>query len=367
MDAGVPKPIPARVGHGARVRAAQKGFVLLELMIAGLLMTLLAVWASQSWMQRVRETQAQSLAAWMLTARSVAHDYLIRHGGEIALADPLAGAVIPGYRDWSQPTWAELKADGLARPGFPETGALGLRLGTQILRHGACPGSACRLEALIHTTQPILSRTRQDVDEGMVAQWLMAAQGLGAVVWTHTPDVLAGSTLRYPNPLPGVAQSWPPGTVALAVSAPGTPGAAHGGSEDFLRVGDTRDPDFHGSATVQGDIATQSSLRAKRYLVLKDRNSEFQACGEQGALSVESFRDGLLLCRGNIWRSAGRAAGGGFSSSSRFGCADREGNSTRNPMTGGCFCGLGYVPVQVSDSGPDPQEGRTLGYLCVAN
>lgn len=367
---GVAGFVRAEAARTAEVRGAQQGFVLLELIVAGLLLTLLAVWGSQSWMQRVRDAQAQALAAWMLAARTVAHDYLVRHGAEMVMADQESALAAQGYLDWSQPAWAELKAGGLARPGFPELGALGMRVGVRILRHGVCPGEACRLEALVHTMQPVLSRDRQRVDEGMIAQWLMAAQGLGAVVWEHSPDVLAGPTLRHPNPLPGLAQAWPAGVVALSVSLPGAVASSSGGSgesDDFLRVGDVRNPDFQGSATVQGDIATQSSLRAQRYLVLQDRNSEFQACVEGGALSVENFHDGLLLCRGNIWRSAGRAEGGGFSSNSRFGCANREGGSTRNPATGGCFCGMGYVPVQVSDSGPDPQEGRTLGFLCVGN
>lgn len=362
--------VQAEAARVADVRHAQRGFVLLELMVAGLLMTLLAVWGSQSWMHRLRETQAQALAAWMLSARAVAHDYLVRHGEEIARADLGVALAVQGYRDWSQPAWAELKADGLAQPGFPESGALGMSLGVQILRHGVCPGTACHLEALVHTVEPMLLRDRRRVDEGMVAQWLMAAQGLGAVVWERSPDVLAGPALRHPNPLPGLAQAWPAGIVALAASlsgvSPGTPGG-QSESGDFLRVGDMRNPDFQGEASVQGDIVTRSSLRAGRYLVLQDRNVELQTCPDEGALSVEKFRNGMLLCRGNVWRSAGRAEGGGFSSNSRFGCAGHEGVTTRNPITGGCFCGAGYVPVQISDSGPDPQEGRTLGYLCVGN
>lgn len=356
--------------QGTYARDAQRGFVLLELMVAGLLITLLAVWGSQSWMQRVRETQAQALASWMLAAREVARDYLALHGAVIATADQTVALSSQGYLDWSQPAWAELKAGGLARTGFPELGALGLRLGVQVLRHGVCPGEACRLEALIHTTGPVLSPDRQRVDEGMLAQWQMAAQGLGAVVWTGSADVLSGPTLRHPNPLPGSSERWPPGVVALAVSLPGSSvGSADepGESGDFLRVGDTRDPDFQGVATVQGDITSRSALRAQHYLALGDRNVEFQICPEEGALSPERFFNGLLVCRGNTWQSAGRAAGGGFSFNSLHGCTDREGRTTRNPVTGGCFCGIGYIPVLISDSGAHPEEGRTQGFMCVGN
>lgn len=183
-------------------------------------------------------------------------------------------------------------------------------------------------------------------------------------------DVLAGSTLRLPNPLPGSAEAWPPGVVALAVSWPGASAHSTGGlgeADDFLRVGDTRDPDFQGPATVRGDITTESALRAKRYVALEDRHIEFEVCPEEGALSLERFYSGLLLCRGGTWRSAGRAAGGGFSFNTLYGCVDREGRPTKNPVTGGCFCGGGYASVLVSDSGTNPQDGRTQGYICVGN
>src|SRR3546814_15477167 len=80
---------------------AQRGFVLLELVIAGLLVTLLAVWGSQAWMQRLRDSEAQSLAAWMLAARHVTQAYLDSHVGamaETSLPGPLAAGA---YQDWS--------------------------------------------------------------------------------------------------------------------------------------------------------------------------------------------------------------------------------------------------------------------------
>ena len=353
-----------RPAHGA-----QGGFILLELTIAALLMTLLVVWASQAWMQRLRDAEAQSLAAWMLAARHVAQSYLDVHADEIAQA-PLSGVLGDGaYQDWSRPAWAELKADGLAAADFPESGPLGLRLGMQVLRQGSCPGPACRLEVLIHTDGPILSRDRRRIDEGLIAQWLMAANGGGAVVWERSPDVLAGASLRHPNPVPGMAQPWPAGVVAMSVVRSTGAGdqSGHGNSEDFLRVGDVRDPDFQGSATVRGDIRTQSSLAAARYLVLAERNLEYQSCSIEGALSVERGYRGLLLCSGGVWMSAGRAAGGGFSHNSLRGCVNSLGQSTRNPVTRSCSCPGGYAAVQISDSGPDPVEGRTEGYICVVN
>ncbi|MDN5844512.1 MAG: hypothetical protein L0H54_13830, partial [Alcaligenaceae bacterium] len=295
--------------------------------------------------------------------------YLDSHADEMAEA-PLPGPLAGGaYQDWSQPKWVELKADHMATADFPESGPLGLQLGLQVLRHGACPGAACRLEALIHTDGPILSRDHKQIDQGMIAQWLMAAQGHGAVVWERSPDVLAGASLRHPNPLPGATQAWQAGVVAVSVvqSAGSGGGSNQGDTEDFLRVGDTRNPDFQGSATVKGDIGTQSSLTAARYLVLAERNSEYHVCGVEGALSVERGFQGLLLCSSGLWRSAGRAAGGGFSHHSVRGCVNSLGQSTRNPVTRGCFCPDGYVPVQISDSGSDPVQGRTQGYICVVN
>src|SRR5690606_3287736 len=100
---------------------------------------------------------------------------------------------------------------------------------------GVCPGQTCRVEALMYSKRPLLLSGGQ-VDEQMVAQWILAAQGWGGSVTPAQPDLVRGAAFQMPNPpIPGPAL--PPGTVALAITSDQLSHLV------FLRVGDLRDPD----------------------------------------------------------------------------------------------------------------------------
>ncbi|MER1968323.1 hypothetical protein [Castellaniella sp. GW247-6E4] len=336
---------------------------MLELAVVGLLLALVSVWAAQAWAQRVRDLQAQSLAVWMTAAQSAAQSYLRLHGLAIGRADGTDALAHEGFGDWSAPGWDEMRAAGLVPPGWADAGPLGHGVGLRVLRSGACPGAACRLAALVHTRQPLLGRDGRAVDEGLVAQWLMAAQGRGMVAWPGASRVLSGAGRRLPAP-----EDWPAGIVALVVDDEGA--VPSGGDVDlspYLRVRDARDPEFQGDATVVGDIRGGASLWARDSLVLERSGTEHSGCAEEGALTTEGGHDGILLCRQGRWRSAGRAGGGGFLSHSRQGCADSTGAYRGNPLTGDCSCPFNYTPVMVSDAGSmTSAEGRTTGFICVA-
>ncbi len=361
-------------GPPRRPRTPQGGFVLVELAVAGLILVLLSAWAAHAWAQRVRDFQAQSLAVWMTAAQGAARSYLRRHAPALGLADEPGALADEGFADWSAPGWDEMRAAGFVPAGWTDAGPLGHALGLRVLRSGACPGADCRLTALVHTRGPLLGRDGGAVDEGLVAQWLMAVQGRGMVVWPHAPRVLSGAARRLPAP-----EDWPAGIVALAAEDDGTApsGAAPPAGEidlgPYLRVRDERDPEFQGGATVQGDVAaggsirSGASLRARDFLVIEQSAAEHGGCTQEGAMSVERSRDAILLCRQGRWRSAGRPDGGGFLSHSRRGCADGTGVFRGNPVTGDCSCPFNYTPVMVSDAGTlTAPEGRTTGFICVA-
>ncbi len=344
----------------------EQGFVLIEFAIASLILILVAVWAAHAWAQRVRDLQAQSLAVWMMAAHDGARAYLGRHGPALALAEGPDALQHEGFDDWRTPAWHEMRLAGLLPPGWTETGPMGLLAGLQIQRSGDCPGGACRLMALVHTRDALVARDGRTVDESLVAQWLMAVQGKGLVVWPHAPDVLSGAARRLPAP-----GGWQPGTVALAADGGHAEGAGGQGDADldltpYLRLGDERDPAFQGDATIDGSVSSGASLRARDYLVLSRNSDPQEACDEEGAFSFERGRDGTLLCRGGRWRSAGRADGGGFLLHSHRGCVDAVGAFRGNPVTGDCSCPFGYQPVMVSDMGATASaEGRTTGFICV--
>ncbi|MGB3290370.1 MAG: prepilin [Burkholderiaceae bacterium] len=339
---------------------AQRGYALLELLAATLLMTLLAVWGANALVNVMNDARARDGAVWMLSLRQAAQGYLERYAQTLADAQDPQALAGRGYADWAAPTLAELKADALLSAGFPERAAIGGAT-LRVLRQGVCPGPDCRVQALVHGNSPLRHRNTDQVDAQGVAHFLMAAQGMGGWVAPTQPLWLRGAAFAFPNPSwPGPAL--PVGTVAMAVTAEQL------GALDFLRVGDARDPDFQGRASIRGDLLAGADLLVDGYLRLEAQVNAFAPCGQgqDGAIAREAGHGGLLACRDGSWRSVSRGGAGGFSTNQLRGCANSKGTSTANPVTGSCSCPAGSAMVQISDSGPQsPPEGRTVGYLCL--
>lgn len=348
----------------------QRGFLLVELMVAAAVALLLAVWMTHEWAQRTRDLQAQALAVWMRPVQRAAQDYLARHRAALSDATQEASLAALGYANWRQPRLEELRADQLLPADWPATGPLGQTLGLLVLRDGICPGATCRVRALVHTGSPLLQRQGL-VDEAFIAQWLQATRAHGAVVWPGAPGILTGPGLRLALSGLEPAQAWLPGTVALLVQAESGGGVNAGGAIDlqaYLRVGDARDPDFQGSATIQGTVRSGARLVAAESLVLEAQQQALGACAPQGAVTRNAAEAGLLICMQGYWRPAARSVGGAYLFNTLRGCVNSLGISTANPMTGYCGCGMGYYPTQVSESGSmKSSDGLTTGFLCLPN
>lgn len=338
-------------------KCRQRGIVLLELFVAVLLAAMLAGWGTQALINKMNDASAQAHAAWMLSLRKAVLGYVESNAQLLVHAEHEAALIDVGYADWSRPSIAELKANGLLSSGFPESVRPGGGASVRLLRHGSCPGHDCRLEALMHSHQPFLKKYSGGIDEQMVAQWLMASQGWGGWVNGTRPSIIGGAAFEYVNP-PWPGPPLPAGTVVLAL------GSEHLLGLNFLRVRDVRDPDFQGSATVQGTIQTGADLRVQQYIYLNTPQQPGEPCDDDDAISRQAGV-GLLICQDQLWRPLHRSLGG-FSTNQWKGCYNSLGTSTANPSTGTCSCPANTQAVQISDSGPhDYPEGRTLGFLCV--
>lgn len=334
----------------------QKGFVLLEWVLAALLATLLAVWGSQAWVNRINDAAAVSAARWMQGVEQAVHAYLKEHGPALREAETSQALSPKGYADWRQPTVAELKENGVLHMGFPDrvlsTGGAMIR----VLREGNCPGSPCHLEAIIASEQSLLSSSGK-VNEAMLAQWLIAAKGRGGAVHPDRPDRLQGHRFSYDNP-PTAGWALAPGTVAMAITREQLE------ELDYLRVRDSRDPNFQGQVTLargldtKGDIAIQEGV-----LRLVSSRQAKMACSHEDALARDA-NFGLLTCTLGKWEPVQRYRGA-FSINSRYGCSTPEGSPTANPLTGSCTCPTGSIPVMISEGAVDiVTRGAVRGYIC---
>lgn len=351
------------MGGAHQAPSGQGGFALVELTLALLIALLVAVLGMRSWVNQVNDAQARAAAVWMETVHKAVLAYLQRHGPDIQEAashDALAGA---GYQDWRAPTLAELAAAGLLASGMPHTVRLTGGARIHVWRSGECPGDACTVEALIHGEQPLLDAHAQ-VDEAMVAQWLLAAQGEGAAVHPGEPGRLRGTRFSVNSTLPD-GSVLPPGTVGMAVTA------EHQALWSYLRVGDRRDPDFQGDLSLAGDVMAGGSGTVGGHLRIGAEAVMNAPCQPDRAI-VQRDAGGLLTCRQGRWRPAGQF-GGAFAYNHPFGCQNAEGVPTANLLTGGCSCARGTTPIMVYDAGEQaaqpqpglPFLGRQSVYICI--
>src|SRR3546814_7283761 len=107
---------------------------------------------------------------------------------------------------------------------------------------------------------------------------------MGGTVNPREPSWVRGPAFGFPNPPDAGIPALPVGTIAMAVTAEQLEGSR------FLRVRDDRDPDFQGSASVQGNIGTQKSLMAGEYLFLGGRHDILSLCDRDGAIARASHR-----------------------------------------------------------------------------
>jgi len=331
----------------------QRGFALFELALVLLITTLAAVFAADRFAERSREVVVEGHAAWLRMLHEATSQYLAQHGDSLAMLGTAAS--IEGFAEAMAPTLAELKAAGLLAEGFPMQGARDVAGRVQVLRDAGCPHEPCRIEALIYSDAPLGRDASRPYRLPMVAHWLSVSRGQGAAIMPDRPFEISGAAFSFANPPVAGMTPLPVGTVALAVTA-GSPG-----SSQFLRVGDLRNPDFKGEASIEGDISTQGLLRVREHLHIESQATAQAICTPEGAIVRERY-GGLLVCRGGRWRSAGGSGGGGYSVNNLSGCQP----AAANPVTGDCSCPSNYMPVRIADStSAVPSEGRTRGYLCV--
>lgn len=362
--------LPGRRLPGTSV--AQRGMLLVEFMVAAVLALALAVWGSHEWAERTRVLQARSLAAWMETARDAVRAYLSQESVRLAqrgAADDAAGSAdgplpVPG--------WQDLQVRGFLPGGWQARGPMGHELGLYLWQSGDCLHESCRLNALVYTRGALQRRSGQ-FDAVLVAEWLLAADGRGLVLWPHKPAVFSGAGEQIPLPEGGPAQ-WAPGMVALFVAqavvrgSSAGQGGGSGETEDFLRVRDTRDPDFQNGMTAAGEVRSGTRVVARESIVLEDGWKGGTTCPIEGAVGRDQNYAGVLICRQGRWNLVARATGGGYMLNSRRGCKNILGTPTPNPYTGECLCPAGFSVLQISESGSmTAPDGLTMGYLCIPN
>ncbi|MFC4274748.1 prepilin [Achromobacter aloeverae] len=341
---------------------------MLELAFVLAIACLAAVWGADAWRREAQALAGQAAGAWLLEIRDALARMMTRHQDELAQgAAPRDAHGSPAYADAYAPRLDELMRHGHLPGSFPVTSAGGMRVAIRILRGPACPGAGCRLDALAYSAPPVGAWSGREggsgtgqpgADPATLAAILAGAGGHGGHVDGLAPDHLRGPNFHFPNPpIPGMGRL-PVGTVAVWA------GLDTAAAWPYVRMRDSRNPDFQGDVTVAGGMHAARRLSTDGHLFVGARARMGDACSPDGL--VARAEDGASLsCVAGRWSSPG-GFGGVFFVHSFFGCWTPGLVSTANPRTGRCSCPAGHDAIRISRTGDmNGGEGATTGYLCV--
>ncbi len=385
--ASSPSPsVGHRVQHTTNALAAA-GFTLVELTLVMALLSLAAVWAAGTWVQRIEDAGAQAVARWLLAVESAAEP------ARLALEDVergRPGAVLPPALAGGI-TLAALKQAGYLDAGFPELSAWNRGLRFSVLRTGTCPGMTCGIRVLAHT-----DAGPDTLDPGRLADRvgavLLAAQGRVGAVHARDAERLRGPVFNLANPPAPQVPRLPAGTLAVLLAG----GAAQ--DEPYVRRRDLRDPELAGPLTVAGatvlgedvqiggslnvlgtsiqawaaqvsrdlqvggELRTAGRVTAQEYLQIEGQAVAGARCPITGLMG-RNARGVLLNCDDGYWAHPDGGFGGTYVERNGRVCVAADGSSGANPRVGRCGCPAGYSARLVSVLGAGGPAAYTT-YLC---
>lgn len=223
----------------------QGGFTLIELIVT---LAIGAVIAATINSTKVIETAENAIAEgtgeYLMVLREGLSQYQLINYAALEQNDP-----VPGYVDPLNPTIQELKAGNLLNGGTPVVGPMGF-IPTLSIGRNNCPGAACQITAMARTpgsfTVPRTGATPR-YDLAITASNVM--RGTYGISYPGDEGNLRGATFNVPNPAVGQ-----PGAVLATVAFLNA-----SFFNQFLRVQDTRDPDFQGNLSAAGNLTIQGT------------------------------------------------------------------------------------------------------------
>lgn len=223
----------------------QQGFTLVELLVTLSIMAVLNMYAQTYLARQSEEILAQGSAKYIAAVSNAAQAHVVRNFDSYSNSTPVAGVAV-----LLQPTVAELVALNRLDASFPSgPNALPTRQTLQInITQTSCPGVDCVLSVLACTTTPV-TMGGPNVRFDLASTMTSAQEGSGGQSLPGQGAVIRGPLMSSPNPMGNVE-----GIVC------GTSKVDTAFFQQFVRVGDTRDPSLAGPLTVAGATKLNSSL-----------------------------------------------------------------------------------------------------------
>lgn len=292
--------------RGAR---QQKGFALVSVLLAILLLSVLSAFAAGRIKREIEEAAAQATGKYLLAIRSAVIVGLERHEAAFSLTD--TSNAPPGTYP-EAPTWAKFSGDsvtisvqdlkdaGLLQADFPNTPPLGRSVHIKFFRNtAACPGFGCETKAFAYTCWPIaavrpVGATNIQTCPAAPAGVEFDGSMVGAVV--NASGSYGGSNAMLPDRVRGPLFNRP--AADLDISSPGHAvviaslnDVDHHG---YVRMGDIRPVNLNNTLSVVGQISSDTGL------LLNTLAEPGGSCEVEGRYAT-SNRSSPVYCTGGFW------------------------------------------------------------------
>lgn len=288
----------------------QRGFALIQVMVAILIMTILSGLGARKFVDRINDAAAESTGRYLFTVRAAVVKALSDYDAAFTQTD--TSSAPPGTYP-TPPAWAvfsggsktvsikDLKDSDLLPDSFPDTPPLGRSVHARFLRTGTCPGSSCKIEAYVFTCWPM----NKFVAAGAVNNTTCPAPPAGSDFDINLVGGVTGATEGYggSNALDAATVRGPLFNVTAANL--GIPAGSQGHVvvlaslndsmfSQFVRQGDTRHIFLKDNLTVSKVITAEEGVN------LPSNAVRGQVCTSEGTYST-STRGVLSVCTGGRW------------------------------------------------------------------
>ena len=297
-----------RSSRATSLRLRQRGNALVFALLGLLVSALGAAGVVQGHQLQARQAAGDGEATILEKLRNATNDAIfdglaaIRDGAAFGRSGVTVTPVdVGGERVW-KPTVADLAAMGYLPTGWTATSST-LNAAPYTIAFArvpaGCAPSACNVEGIVVLEGPI--RAGSTGSDGAVIGPILTHIGADAGVSLPTDPVHIqgfGNTWRADNPVAGQ----PAGVVAVRV------GTTSSGFGQFVRIGDTRDPNLQGNLTVAGntlfgDGSTRSEFRSA--LQVDGQSVELRNGGGTACVSLRPDGEVDILCNGALSATTG--------------------------------------------------------------
>lgn len=182
----------------------QKGFTLVEVMVAVLISIMLATFKLYPMMAEARSTKATAQAIQLQTLGNSIATYSTKYYGPL-----VNGTAITGVANPYAPTIAELQSLGLLTSNFSTTNMYSGGYGVQISKlPSGCVAPNCDIQNLVYLTNAITNSLNGRVDEASIGQAAQAVGADGGYSDSATPGTITGPSGAWSvaNPVTAAGQ-----------------------------------------------------------------------------------------------------------------------------------------------------------------